>query len=138
MSKKINIQQLSNDIEANCPYVQFAYLFGSSQNGEVKEGSDMDIAVYVDDTSKKIDAIPQITGIVEKQCGGIDVDIVFLNSAETLLAFEVLKGRRLFVREDAKELLAGFYSLTCREYESEIFWRKKQLEYRGYEVQWSN
>jgi len=138
LSNKINIQLLTSEIETQCSYVQFAYLFGSAQNGVVNNGSDIDIAVYVDDTSRKIDAIPQITGIVEQQCGAVDIDIVFLNNADTLLAFEVLKGRRLFVRENAKQLLAGFYSITCREYESEIFWRKKQLEYRGYEVQWNN
>jgi len=39
---------------------------------------------------------------------------------------------------EAMDAYAAWYSLTCREYEDAIAWMKKQLIYRGYEVQWDH
>lgn len=74
--------------------------------------------------------------LVETDLEGIECDITILNTAGPLIAFEALRGKRLFVRDEAMDEYAGFYSLTCRLYEDQIWWMKKQLEYRGYEVSW--
>ena len=65
-------------------------------------------------------------------------DLVVLNDAGPVLAMEALKGTILFIREESMDIYADFYSLTCHLYEDHMFWTKKQLEYRGYEVQWDN
>jgi predicted nucleotidyltransferase len=135
---KFNLYQISNLIQEYCPTVMFAYLFGSSQNGTVQKKSDIDIAVYLSDKKSKEKVLLKITEIIEDIAGSTPADIVFLNDANPILAFEVLRSKQLFVRKSAIEEFAGFYSLTCREYESESFWMKKQLEYRNYEVQWNN
>jgi predicted nucleotidyltransferase len=44
--KVINIQQVTQTIRENFPDIAFAYLFGSSQDGIVKDRSDVDIALY--------------------------------------------------------------------------------------------
>jgi len=69
---------------------------------------------------------------------GLVFDLVELQKAEPILASEVLRGVQLFVRPEAMDLYLRFYTLTCRKYEDRIYWMNKQLEYRGYEVQWSD
>jgi predicted nucleotidyltransferase len=136
LRKKIDIQKLAQSIQKNCPSVLFAYIFGSAQNGIIQDNADIDIAVYLSDKNTKETVLLKVTEIVDQMTGGISADIVFLNDTGPVLSFEVLRSRQLFVREKAMDEFAGFYSLTCREYESESFWMKKQLEYRNYEVQW--
>jgi predicted nucleotidyltransferase len=98
------------------PNVVLAVLFGSSANGTVKMGSDLDVAilfhqppppgsVYLDYYLKLCDAIPAIEV----------VDLVNLNTANPILAFEALSGR--IVCKNDPEAAAAFTSLVCREYE---------------------
>lgn len=136
--KVLNIKQLSALLQNDCSYIFFAYLYGSSQDGVINPHSDIDIAVYLSEDSYKAQAIIDVNKCFEKLRITADIDVTFFNNSTPLLAFEALCGRRLFVREEALELYSGYYSLTCREYESENYWMKKQLEYRGYEIQWSD
>ncbi len=133
-----DISRLAVELEQLFPEVLFAYIFGSAQTGTIRPGGDVDLAVWIRDTSLKMDLIPALVGLVETYTEGAECDLVFLNDAGDQLAFEVLSGRRLFVRPEAMDLQSGFYSQTCREYEDRLFWMKKQLQYRGYEVQWSH
>jgi len=135
---RINLLHLGSEIKLKFPEVLFAYLFGSSKSGMIMPGSDVDVGVWISDRNKKIELIPGLTGVIESLTSGIPCDLVFLNDAGDQLAFEVLLGTILFIREDARDLHAGFYSQTCREYEDHLAWMKKQLQYRGYEVQWSH
>jgi hypothetical protein len=70
---------------------------------------------------------------LEKAIGKeILIDIVELQKTSNfILAFEALRGRDEYMND-----YIDFYTLTCRRYEDEIYRMKKQLEYRGYEVQW--
>ena len=134
--KTIDIQQLAQVIRENFPDIFFAYLFGSSQNGIVKEGSDIDIAIYQkgNDLFIRFRVEEQVEKIIG---GGITVDIVELQKTNnSTLAFEALRGKQLFVRNEYVNEYVDFYVLTCRQYEDDMYWMKKQLEYRGYEVQW--
>ncbi len=128
--KPFSIHKLSAAIGQNINEIDFALLFGSSQKGEIKKSSDVDIGVYLN-TAASMDLIlkivRQVENITNSQC-----DLSILNTASEILRFEALKGTLLFVRENKMELYAGFYSLTCREYEDKIIWMKKQLAYRGY------
>ncbi len=130
--------QLAIRMEQQFPEVLFAYVFGSAKAGEIRDGGDADVAVWISDVSRKIDLIPAIVGLVESLTDGAPCDLVFLNDAGDQLAFEVLQGKQLFVRPEAIDLHAGFYSQTCREYEDRLAWMKKQLQYRGYDLQWDN
>jgi predicted nucleotidyltransferase len=119
--------------------IAFAYLFGSAQEGVVNDGSDLDIAIYLTEKETDLDLRIRIVKGLEKVVPAISsYDLVILNTANSILAMQVLQGKQLFVRNEHKDLFAGFYSLTCRQYEDEMFWMKKQLEYRGYEIQWNN
>ncbi|MDR0733924.1 MAG: nucleotidyltransferase domain-containing protein [Dysgonamonadaceae bacterium] len=136
--KTIDVQQIAQAIRENCPEVAFAYLFGSSQEGTVNDRSDIDIAVYY--TGKDVFARFRIEEQLEKVIGReIPIDIVELQKTRNfVLAFEALRGKMLFVRDEFLDDYVNFYVYVCREYEDDIYWMKKQLEYRGYEVQWDN
>lgn len=134
----LDIKGMANALESHCPNVAFAYLLGSAQSGTIQEGADIDIAVYLKDTGQKPDTLNNLYAQIEPFVGGTLIDIIFLNGAEPVIAFEAIRGTRLFVRDDYLQEYAGFYSLTCREYEDKIAWMKKQLEYRGYDVQWDH
>jgi hypothetical protein len=75
---------------------------------------------------------------IEPFVKNISVDIVNICNADPLLAHEALAGNVLFVREGQKSHYASFYSKIAAKYEDRIYWIQKQLEYRGYEVQWNH
>jgi predicted nucleotidyltransferase len=132
------IAQLARQLEKKFPGICFAYLFGSAVNGNLSPLSDIDIAIYLDPHTDRIKLLPEIAGVVEKIFPGRETDIVLLNEAGELIAMEALKGKILFIREEALDLHAEFYSVTCRLSEDRLVWMKRQLNYRGYEVQWGN
>lgn len=125
------------------PEIAFAYLFGSAQNGTINEGSDLDIAVYLinseENKTEKSELRLKIIRLLESAVPGFDnFDLVVLNESGTILGMQALQGTLLFVKPEHEDLYADFYSYTCRKYEYDTFWMKKQLEYRGYEIQWNN
>jgi predicted nucleotidyltransferase len=127
---------LAQVIQDNFPDIIFAFLFGSSQDGTVRDKSDIDIAVYYKGNDLFIRF--RIEELLEEVVGkDIPIDIVELQKTDnSILAFEVLRGKRLFVRDEYIDEYADFYTFVCRQHEDDIYWMKKQLEYRGYEVQW--
>lgn len=136
-SLSINIPLIAQEIREHFPDIAFAYLFGSSQDGVVKSGSDVDVAIYY--TGNDLFARFGVEAQVEKAIGcDVPVDVVMLQKADPVLAFEALKGKLLFLRNENMEEYADFYTRTCRLYEDEMYWMKKRLEYRGYEVQWNS
>ena len=136
MDYLINISEIATAIERNFPEIPFAHIFGSSANGVVKAGSDIDIAIWYNgnDLLIKVKVLETIEPFVNNK----PVDIVNICSANPLLAHEALAGNVLFVRKGQESHYASFYLKTAAEYEDKIYWIQKQLEYRGYEVQWNN
>jgi predicted nucleotidyltransferase len=136
--KPAQVSWLAGELEKKFPGINFAYLFGSASKGTISTSSDIDIAVYLKDRDDKIKLLPEIIGEAEKIFPGRQIDIVVMNDAGELIAMEALKGKILFIREEACDLHAEFYSLTCRLSEDRLAWMKRQLIYRGYEVQWDH
>jgi predicted nucleotidyltransferase len=132
----INIQEIASAIKDNFQEIPFAHIFGSSANGEVKPGSDLDIAIWYNGSDPLIKV--KVLETIEPLVNCTHIDIVNINNADPLLAHEALAGIILFVREEQKSRYASFYSRIAAEYEDKIYWIRKQLEYRGYEVQWDN
>jgi predicted nucleotidyltransferase len=132
----LDLSALSCVISSQFPEVAFAYLFGSSKGGRVKKGSDVDIAVYY--TGQDIFVRLSVEEALEKAFPDVVFDIVEIQKADPVLSFEALSGSQLFVRPEATEVYLDFYTRTCRLYEDCMYWRRKQLEYRGYEVQWGD
>ncbi len=86
-----------------------AYLFGSAAAGRLRPGSDMDIAVLLDEASGEIDRKMQLERLLPPLCRALrhDVHLVFLNQASYLLRAQVIdKGMLIYVSD--KEQLALF------------------------------
>ncbi len=120
--------KLAEGIKIALPEIVFAYILGSSaENCIIKPRSDLDLAVYISGTSSP-GLYSVLQDVVDEYIGQVRVDVGLLNRAEPVFRYEALKGRLLFVRD--KEQWLRFFSITCREYESQIFHYKKQLQYR--------
>lgn len=135
---KIQLKLLGEKLEFNFPEILFAYLFGSQASGKSKQESDVDIAVYLLHGTKSLALVSRILSVIEEVVKQKEVDLTILNDAGVILSMEVIKGKLLFVRQDALDIHAEYYSLTCREFEDHTAWMEKQLKYRGYEVQWGD
>ncbi len=110
--------------------VDFAYIFGSSQDGIVNEGSDVDVAVYLN-CKATMEVYSKLMGIIEDLVK-VRSDISVLNTASAILGMEAIQGKLLFYKEDKKEEYVDFYSDICRKYDDEIFDLEQNLKYRGY------
>jgi uncharacterized protein len=133
-----SISDLSTSLRDAFPGICWAFLFGSAKNGVVRNGGDLDIGVWLHDPAKRMELIPDIIGLIEKQVPGIDIDLTILNNTGSQLSMEALRGTELFIREEAMSDYSSWYAFTCRNYEYDMAWMKKQLKYRGYEVQWDH
>lgn len=120
------------------PEIQFVLLFGSAKTGIIPKGSDVDLGICLSKGNDEFDIMLKISALLEDYLPEIRFDIVNLYKASPILRFEALQGEVIFLPDEYVDSYSDFYSQTCAEYEDQIFWMKKQLQYRGYEVQWSN
>ena len=123
----VDFHCLSEKIKKACPDVVFCLVMGSARDGVVRAHSDLDLAVYLS-KPQSLRMRSKISGIVHEVCKGVRCDLGILNNTEPVYRYEALKGRLLFTRDD--EIWLHFYSLTSREYESQIADYKRQLSYR--------
>jgi len=120
-------EKLAVALEEQLPEAGFCLLMGSAVSGAVKAYSDIDLAFYLYKKpsykfyGKAMDAVRSVVPNV--RC-----DVGILNDTELVYRFEALKGKLLFARD--MEQYAGFFSVTCREYESQMFDYEKQRRYR--------
>ena len=122
-----DVNTLGRAIQSECPLVLFAFLLGSSKDGHVQVGSDIDIALYVEGKASW-DLINQVMEIVGRFAPGVRCDVGILNGSEPVYRFEALKGQLLFVRN--RESYLNFFSLACREYERQMSDYGRQRAYR--------
>lgn len=80
-----------------CPAVLFAYLFGGAGRGDLKPLSDVDVAIYLDETADPVNARLQAIGAVTSHLGTDEVDVVVLNTAPTALLGRILGSRRVIL-----------------------------------------
>ena len=93
--------------------VVFAYVFGSFAEGRARSGSDVDVAVYVEGVFGWRDHVRLMHDL--EDAVGRRVDLVVLNEAPPLLAYEVVsKGRLVYCRDD--EVRARVEAKILREY----------------------
>ena len=94
-----------------------AWVFGSSQQGVVRPGSDLDIAVLFTRKPTLEERVVLLTDL--QQAAGLEkVDLMILNEASPIARMEALSGLLLFCRDDGARSI--FTSLAAREYESEM------------------
>ena len=122
-----SVDALAAALESGCPEAIFAYLHGSATDGTVRPHSDVDLAFYLPG-KPDLAFHEKVFEIGQPILGDTRVDIGFLKHAEPVYRFEVLKGTLLFCRD--QEVWLRFYSVTCREYEHQMWDYERQRRYR--------
>lgn len=83
--------------------VLFAYIFGSQVSRHTHPESDVDFAVYLRKSigeEERRSILLSLLGVLSQACRTDDVDLVILNEAPPLLAFEVLRNGVLIYCSD--------------------------------------
>lgn len=121
----IKFKQLPDNIESLIPkvtaYLQsnpqiiFAYLFGSLAKGKQQPLSDVDIAVYLKQSSNIVECKLSILGKLIDILQTDEMDLVVLNAANLPLVINVLKMKKLIVDKEPFTRHI-FESLTMRKY----------------------
>mgnify|MGYP003875519029 CR=1 FL=1 len=107
--------------------VIFAYLFGSHARGEAGKLSDIDVAVYLDPSLTQDAMWDTFLDIASRlSFRDVEVDVVLLNTTSYRLAFEVLKGRLLFSRDE--EMRKEFIYRTLRTYLDRRYYDLRRAE----------
>jgi len=75
--------------------VIMAFLFGSLSKGKVHRHSDIDIAIYLKEYDiKEVEKIwDELEDLLKK-----DIDLIVLNNAKPLVAFEAIRGEKIIIR----------------------------------------
>jgi predicted nucleotidyltransferase len=124
---KFDVDRLADLLKKQCPQICFALLHGSARDGQVKRGGDIDLALFIEG-KPVLDLYERVCMLVEAIAAGARCDVGILNNAEPVYRFEALKGRLLFYRDEERYL--HFFSVTCREYESQVADYQRQQRYR--------
>lgn len=122
MKTSLEIKEISDslrDFGRQHPEVAAIYLFGSQASGQAGPLSDLDVAVLLDESrvTSKRRLMPHLRfiGEVMHACRTFDVDVVVLNEATPLLAYEVIQGGRLLYEAD-HDRRVGFEAKTVQHY----------------------
>lgn len=94
-----------------------AWLFGSAQDGAVRDGGDVDIGILFDQ-KPDLDTLTSCRARIQAALQFEEVDLAPLNDASPVLRFEALCGKRIFCADEDR--CAAFSSLAAREYEDEM------------------
>ena len=122
-AKKIDLNRIKNLLESQFPEILVAYIFGSAKDGYIKSGSDIDLAVLLDDNYDKLLEFKIAAEIEEAfKC---KIDIVVLNTANPILTHEIFRnGNRLFERDSLKR--AVFEVNAFRDYIDNIYFLRRR------------
>lgn len=98
-----------------CPSVVFAYLFGGAAASHLRPLSDVDVAVYLDESVDPVEGRLEAIGVVTRHLRTDEVDLVVLNTAPTALTGRILQTRRVICDRDPLRR-HRFESLALREF----------------------
>jgi uncharacterized protein YutE (UPF0331/DUF86 family)/predicted nucleotidyltransferase len=113
------------DYFATCAYpVRLAYLFGSKAQQQTTTLSDVDVAVYLDesDLAQRSGYYSSLLFDLTQAVGNGEFDLVFLNNAPPLFAYQIITGRLLYSTEE--EHRVAFETHVVREYLDEVVWEQ--------------
>ncbi|MBU5437226.1 nucleotidyltransferase domain-containing protein [Tissierella sp. MSJ-40] len=94
----MNLIKRCKDILIKYENITFAYIFGSYVNEKIREDSDIDIAIYLEeniDGNEYLKIKMELTDACKRE-----VDLVLLNDAVPLLKYEIYKNNILLFTRD--------------------------------------
>lgn len=109
----INIINRARQVLERSNSVLFAYVFGSWAIGRVSPGSDVDIAIFASKELGWKDLVSMAMDLEDSL--GLKVDLVYLNKAPLLLAYEVVSKGILILDRDP-ERRVDFEVRAIREF----------------------
>jgi predicted nucleotidyltransferase len=107
------LQRLSGVIQTN-PSVVAGWWYGSTQSGEYRSDSDVDIGILTSDQFD-INQLLVVAEELDKALGTDRIDLKDLKSQPIAVQFAIVSGKLLFVNNEA--LMAERYSMIVRLYE---------------------
>lgn len=107
-----DVQQLP-DIFRGYPDIQAVYLFGSAATGQLHRESDLDLGVVPATGTIRGQQLDVLADLARH--GFCRVDLVFLDTNDIVLKFEVVRHNRLVYSTDDFDH-GSFFSLVLRQY----------------------
>lgn len=80
------------------PGVIAAWVFGSAQGGEIREGSDLDLAVLFREIPS-LDERADLRAGLQERLRMDEIDLLVLNGASPIARFEAISGRAIYCRD---------------------------------------
>ena len=121
----IKFESLPADILSRIPEVKrvlaeddtivFAYIFGGLAEGKVKPLSDLDIAVYIRDTSDLAEYKINLFGRIAHTIGTSELDLIILNTASISITGRILQKKQILIDKDPT-VRHTYESLTLRKF----------------------
>lgn len=106
------------------PNIAAVYVFGSSKDGIVREGSDIDFGILFR-SKPSLDELTGLRADLQESLAIEDIDLVLLNDASPILKMEAVCGNSLYSADEIQR--TAFVSLAAREYEDDMAMIKKYL-----------
>jgi len=119
MSRAATLDEIANEVArvlGDLPTLRAAYVFGSRTQGLARPDSDVDVGVLLDH-KPGLDEIVRLEDRLQARLG-MRVDVVDVGSASAFLALDVIRGRRVYCRDEA----------ACDEFELYVLRRAGDLE----------
>lgn len=113
MSKNPTDLSILPEIFSKFPKIQAVYLFGSAASGDMHPESDLDLGIKGEEGIKdqQLDIFTELA-----RHGFCHVDLVFLNTNDIFMKYEVVRHNHLIYRRQGFAS-SSFYSLIMRQYE---------------------
>jgi predicted nucleotidyltransferase len=131
--KQKNIEELKELLTINLKdfvknyNIKLIYIFGSYAKGSNNSKSDLDIAILLNNNYNPLDKlslIGDLTSIFKRD----DIDLVLLNSANSVLKHQVIKYGKLVFMEN-EDIKVDFEVKVLKEYMDMEPFRKTQMKY---------
>lgn len=128
------IQNILPELVGRFPMIDVLYLFGSRASNKAKEESDLDLALFIDQTNYTPDPLLDLKiGMYFEEQTGTKTDIIIMNNVSPVVQHEVLKtGQRLYEKDSKKRAyyeLIAFKSHEDAKYYQDL--RRKKGKTRG-------
>lgn len=107
----MNIREINGKLSiffSTRPEIKFAYLFGSEAKNRTTALSDVDIAVYLDETLDEYKRFDIRLALICDVCGLLkrgDIDLVVLNDTPLSLSYRVVReGKVVYCKDERKRI----------------------------------
>lgn len=111
------------------PGIRAVYLFGSAASGHARPDSDIDLAVIPADDSVREEKLDLLADLAAR--GYCDVDLVFIDDGDLVLAYEAIKQNRLIYAVSDFDRGTTYSNIVCKYLDFEFFLRTQREAYKG-------